>query len=389
MSGTNPVTQFPLKATLTDASIDALPFVLSGRAQVRDLKLSQLVLLIGPRSKTFYLHATMHRQTHRLRLGRWPVVGADDARDQCLTALRRLYRGESLKLAKATVSPTLAVVLDEYLTSRQISKKSAADLRCVIGVHGAAWVDRPITELEARAVATQYRVVAAKSLGQAIRLLAALSALTKYSCAAHGVGDATLIQRARSLLGGTQDVAARDVVIPDEQQGKWSAAVGGELAQVARYFRALMLTGLRANELRGLAPTGWASGERVIHIGTTKNGKPHMVCAGDALAALMDAEAAFVGKGAALFTIPVKVYRAACERVGEAVGLDWHLHDLRRTFATVATRAGIDAGTVKRLMNHSTAGDVTAHHYIKLHINDMRASMQIVEARLLELWQGT
>ena len=381
------MTQFPLRVTFTDAAIDALPRVVSGRTQIRDAKLSQLLLMVGPRSKTFYLHATLHRRTHRVRLGPWPIVGAE-ARQQCLTALQRLYRGEPVKVTKPTASPTLAVVLTEYLASRQIRRKSAADLRSVIAVHAVAWANKPITDLDARAVATQYRLVAAKSLGQAIRLLAALSALTKYSCAAHGVEDATLVQRARSLLGGTDDVAARDVVIPDELQAKWFAAVDCESPQVSRYFKALMLTGLRANELRGLPVSGWNAEAQVINIGKTKNGKPHVVCAGESLAALMDAEAAHVADGKAMFPIPIKVYGAACARVGAAVGVSWKLHDLRRTFATVATRAGIDAAMVKRLMNHSTAGDVTQHHYVKLHVEDMRASMQIIEGRLHEMWRA-
>ena len=130
------MTQFPTKATLTDATIEALPLVLDGWACVRDSKLSQLVLMVGPRSKTFYLHATLHRQTHRVQLGSWPIVGADEARDQCLTALRRLYRGESGKTAKPTTAPTLLAVLTEYLAARKLSTKSSADLRSVIGVHG-------------------------------------------------------------------------------------------------------------------------------------------------------------------------------------------------------------------------------------------------------------
>ncbi len=101
------MTQFPLKATLTDAAIEALPPVLDGRACVRDARLSQLTLMVGPRSKTFYLHATLHRRTHRVRLGPWPIVTADDARDQCLATLRRLYKGEPVKLVKPTTAPTL------------------------------------------------------------------------------------------------------------------------------------------------------------------------------------------------------------------------------------------------------------------------------------------
>ena len=380
------MTQFPLKLTLTDGAIEALPLVLGGRSCVRDSKLSQLMLMVGPRSKTFYLHATLHRRTHRVRLGPWPIVGADEARDQCLTALRCLYRGESVRAIKATTAPTMSVVLTEYLAARKLSKKSSADLRSVIGVHGAAWADKPIDELDARTIATRYRVIATTSPAPANRLLAALSALTRYARAAHGVGDATLIQRVRALLGGTEEVAARDVVIPDDKQADWAKAVAGESPQLARYFKALMLTGLRANELRALPRSGWDGGAGVIAVATTKNGKPHALAVGVSLRALINAEASSTAGDACLFDIPVKVYRAACERIGVAVGIDWHLHDLRRTFATVATRAGVDAGMVKRLMNHSTSGDVTAHHYVRLNVEDMRPSMQIVETRLHALW---
>lgn len=277
-------------------------------------------------------------------------------------------------------------MLIEYLAARKLSTKSSADLRSVIGVHGAAWADKPIDGLEAKAVATRYRVVAAASAGQAIRLLSALSALTRFAHAAHGVGDATLIQRVRALLGGTEGVAARDVVIPDDSQCAWAKALASESAPVARYLKAMMLTGLRANELRKLPRSGWNSASGVVSIETTKNGKSHALAVGTALQALMNEEAIATAGAACMFNVPVKVYRAACERIGTAVGFAWHLHDLRRTFATLATRAGVDAGMVKRLMNHSTSGDVTAHHYVKLSTEDLRPSMQIVEAQLFALW---
>lgn len=383
------MTQFPLKAILTDAAIEALPPVLGGRACVRDSRLSQLTLMVGPRSKTFYLHATLHRHTHRVRLGPWPIVSAEEARDQCLTTLRRLYRGESVKVVKPTTAPTLAAVLVEYLSARKLGTKASADLRSVIGVHAAAWQDKPIDALDARAVAARYRAIATASPAPANRLLAALSALTRYAHAANGVGDAGLIQRVRALLGGTEQVTARDVVIADEMQGKWAQALAGEPARVGRYFKALMLTGLRANELRNLPRSGWDSEAGVIFVAHTKNFKPHTLAAGTGLRALLDAEARATDEAGCLFDIPVKVYRAACERIGGSVGFAWHLHDLRRTFATVATRSGVDAGMVKRLMNHSTSGDVTAHHYVRLNVEDMRPAMQIVETRLQALWAKT
>ena len=380
------MTQFPSKTVLSDDFIRAFPPVTSDRCCVRDNQLSQFTLMVGPRSKTFYLHATMHRRTHRVRLGPWPIVSADEARDRCLTALRALYRGESARVDKPKMAPTLAEVLTDYLSSRSLAAQSASNLRSVIAVHAAAWADKPIDELDARTIAKRYKAVAADSRSAGNRLLGALSALTRYARAAHGVGDDTLIQRVRALLGGVEQVAARDVVIFDDLQGRWAKSVAGESAQVGRYLQCLMLTGLRANELRKLPLSGWNAAAASIAIATTKNKKPHSLPAGALLQSLMSQEAATVGASGLMFDIPEKVYRAACDRIGKAIGLDWHLHDLRRTFATTATRCGIDGSTLKRLMNHSTGGDVTARHYVKFTLDDLRPAMQAIEGRFVELW---
>ena len=62
------------------------------------------------------------------------------------------------------------------------------------------------------------------------------------------------------------------------------------------------------------------------------------------------------GKGA---LIGVKDLRAALEQVEKAGGKAITPHDLRRTFASFAERAGAPITTLKVLMNHSTRGDIT------------------------------
>lgn len=392
------VTTLP-KTRLTDQSIARLTIPPDGRVSVRDTLLPHLVLLAGQRARTWYLHATMRRKTHRIRLGPWPILSTDEARHLCLEALRRLWRGEApatpapTTTTAALASPTLAAVLAEYLGSRRLSASATADLRSVINKHAAAWADKPVDALEPRAVAQRYRLVAMTSPAPAQRLLGALSALTKYAHAAHGVGDPNLIVRTRALLGATKAVEARDVVICDAKQGDWHRAVMSESPAVSRYLRALMLTGLRANELRRSPLTRWDPSARAWCLETTKNGKPHTLPCGPALQALIEEEAREAiaaasnkATNARLFDVPVKAYRSACERIGRSIGLDWHLHDLRRTFATAATRAGVDAGMVKRLMNHSAGADVTARHYVRLSVEDLRPAMERTEAHIFGLW---
>jgi hypothetical protein len=58
------------------------------------------------------------------------------------------------------------------------------------------------------------------------------------------------------------------------------------------------------------------------------------------------------------------------------------VHDLRRTFITVAESLDIPAYALKRLLNHRAAGDVTAG-YIVIDVERLRRPMQHITDFLL------
>jgi integrase len=58
-----------------------------------------------------------------------------------------------------------------------------------------------------------------------------------------------------------------------------------------------------------------------------------------------------------------------------ATGITFTLHDLRRTFITVAESLDIPAYALKRLLNHKMSNDVTAG-YIITDVERLRIPMQ-------------
>jgi integrase len=60
------------------------------------------------------------------------------------------------------------------------------------------------------------------------------------------------------------------------------------------------------------------------------------------------------------------------------------LHDLRRTFITVAEGLDISAYALKRLLNHKMNHDVTAG-YIVMDVERLREPMQMISKHLLKL----
>ncbi len=75
--------------------------------------------------------------------------------------------------------------------------------------------------------------------------------------------------------------------------------------------------------------------------------------------------------------------KKAVLKVVELSGVPFTLHDLRRTFATIAEGLDLSAYALKRLLNHKMNNDVTAG-YIMKDVERLRKPMQQVTNFLLK-----
>ena len=66
-----------------------------------------------------------------------------------------------------------------------------------------------------------------------------------------------------------------------------------------------------------------------------------------------------------------------------ATGIHFTVHDLRRTFITIAESLDIPAYALKRLMNHKMSNDVTAG-YIVADVERLRKPMQLITDYILK-----
>jgi integrase len=64
-------------------------------------------------------------------------------------------------------------------------------------------------------------------------------------------------------------------------------------------------------------------------------------------------------------------------------GVSFTLHDLRRTFITIAENIDISAYALKRLVNHKMTNDVTAG-YIVSDVERLRKPMEQISRRILQ-----
>lgn len=81
--------------------------------------------------------------------------------------------------------------------------------------------------------------------------------------------------------------------------------------------------------------------------------------------------------------IPVEA-RKRMAKVKAQSGLDFTLHDLRGTFATVAQSLDVPAHTLKRLIHHRVGGDGIAS-YVVYDVERLRGPVQRITDHLLAL----
>lgn len=372
---------------LTDSGVLSLPrpSEVVGRYTVKDLKVPQLQIIVGPRSKSFSLHATVRGKTHRVGLGRHPVVSVDGARQAAIEGLRRLWTGQAVEAAaRPAAAPTLRQVRDDYLSARSLRPASARDIVGTLDRYARAWLDEPFTFIEPAGVAAACRALTAQSPASAAKLLRHLGAVMRYGAALHGGIDAGgCMGRVQQLLGGGVTVAPRDRVVPEAAQGAWAAAVRGlEDSDARRLLLALALTGCRKEELRLAESAWWDRGRQVLTIpaAVAKGHKDHAVPVTPALAALLGET-----EGCRLFDVGESTLRTAVDQVARAVGIKWTCHDLRRGLVTSAVRLGVPELIVKRLVGHAAEG-VTQRHYLRLSVDDVRPAAEQIAQHFNQLW---
>jgi integrase len=124
-------------------------------------------------------------------------------------------------------------------------------------------------------------------------------------------------------------------------------------------YKFLLVTGQRRGEVAGLPWTeiigeGWRlPNER------TKTGKGHLVPLSSLAREILDG-APQIGELVfrANTDTTLRNWNKVAKRINSLTGPmePWHLHDLRRTFATHMRSIGIDKLTVSKLLNHAEAG---------------------------------
>ncbi|MFB9140923.1 tyrosine-type recombinase/integrase [Maritalea porphyrae] len=169
----------------------------------------------------------------------------------------------------------------------------------------------------------------------------------------------------------------------------WWKAVLVEPDYSRDFLLMALFTGMRRGELMKLRWENVNLETRTLYLPKTKNGDPLMLPMSNFLTDLLKERHAratsldwvFPGPGKTGHMVETKKFLL---RVSAGSGVSFTLHDLRRTFITIAESLDVPYYALKRLLNHRTNSDVTGG-YIVVDAERLRGPVQRVADRILEL----
>jgi len=357
----------------------------------RDSALAGFGLLIGSGgTKSFFVERRVNGRVKRISIGRYGHLTPVQARNKAQEMLGDIVLGgdpAARKRASKVKATTLLQAFDDYQVTRKDLKAStlANYSDCLNNCLGD-WLSKRVIDITKDMVGRRHTEIGKKTparANNAMRVLRAVlnHALSKYE---DDNGKPLLTNNPVDQLSQSRawyKVERRRTVLAPHELAEWYAATNQLSYEVTRdYLHLLLFTGLRKTEAATLRWEQVCFKTKTFTIPDTKNGEPHTLPLTDYLDDLLTQRKEASTGSPWVFPSPLhdshlKEPRGATAKITELTGKPFTLHDLRRTFITIAESLDIPAYALKRLLNHRDPNDVTAG-YIVSNTERLREPMQ-------------
>ena len=410
---------------LTKTTVDKLPFAeRSKQVDYYDSELPAFGIRVSATSKSYFVRKWINGKLTRVTLGRHGVISADTARKLAADATTELRKGIDINLEKTRSrarSITLEDAFDKFKKTRTRLKPKTIEMYSDhVDRLFTSWKKKPMADITSDMIAKRHTDIS-KNNGNATANSAMRTFRAIYNFA-RAITENAIPENPVQRLSQTKQwnkIERRRTFIKPHQLAAWYAAVKSiENPAISDYLLLLVFTGLRKNEALKMK---WASvdmHDKSFTIADTKNGLPHTLPMSKAIYEIFDRLKKIRTNG---YVFPgttedshLKSLRNCFEHIYHQTqcslngvstkeefdaiahnnsdsmipGVTFILHDLRRTFITVAESIDISYAALKKLLNHSDGNDVTGG-YLQITTDRLREPMERISNKLLDLMQST
>lgn len=374
----------------TKRAIEAILPAESGQNLYRDTTLRGFGLRVGSRSKVFFVEGQVNRRTKRVSIGRADVLSVDVARKRALNILSDMALGSNPNEKKKRDELTLEQAFIAFFKARDsLAKQTVSHYRRAMTLYLSDWRKKPLVEITRQMVLARHQRLA-KLHGEvtANNTMRQLRSVYNFTAAAHEEfppNPVAILTQARAWYAQRR----RRSVVSIQDLPFWWAGVMDEPDYSRDILLIALFTGMRRSEITSLRWEYISLAEQALHIPKTKNGDPLDLPLSEFLVNLFEvrkknADASpwvFPGSGRTGHIVETQKFNI---RVAERSGVKFTLHDLRRTFITIAESLDIPHYALKRLLNHRVGGDVTGG-YIVIDAERLREPVDRVAEKILTM----
>jgi integrase len=380
---------------LTKSAIEKIQPPATGQIFYRDATLPGFGLRVGTKGRAYFAEGQVRRRTIRVTIGRHDVFTPEVARRRALKILAEMADGRNPneeRRAKRAAAMSVQQSFDSFFERRPLAPTSHLNYGRTIDVYLKDWANKSISEITRRMVLERHQRIAEQhGPVTANNIFRHFRAVHNFVSASHGElppNPVTILGQARAW----NPERRRRSVVPMHGLPKWWRAVQQEDDLVRDFLLTGLFTGLRRSEIAHLRWENIDLEGRTLTVPTTKNGDLLQLPLSQFLYELFvtrrdnnpEDEWVFAGRGKSGHVVEPKTFH---RRVGERCGIKFTIHDLRRTFASVADSLDLSHFALKRLLNHRTDSDITGG-YVVHSIERLRDPVERIAERILELALG-
>ena len=381
----------------------------------QDDKIKGLSLRVSSKGKkSFFTRSRVKGEPIIIKYGSFPEITVQQARTKTHEALNLISLGINPNKHSNEVkykNITLIQVLDDYIKSRGTNLKdnTAKNYRGTF-TYLNDWSNKTMLSISRDMVEQRHRDITygigkfKSSPTRANTVMRLLRALFNYAMGEYedAQGHPIVLHNPTKRLSHVKAwnrEKRKQTIIKDYDLKAWWKAVhvlpNHQLnnkqpnhSETARdFFIFVLMTGLRRREASTLMWSNIDFKDRSLTIEDTKNYETHSLPLTDYLVDLLSKRKA---QSASLFVFegntpskPMNDPKKQVAKVREISKVYFNIHDLRRTFITIAESLDTPSYTLKALMNHKDPRDVTSGYIIK-SIDRLRKPMNEIGDYILE-----
>jgi integrase len=383
------------KEKITKRFIDSLNVDPDSRVLIFDTELTGFCLRASSQNKIYYAVKWLNKKAVWVKIGLHGVLTPDQARALAKEKLFEMEKGINPNITKSEKNRELITVeyaLDRYfLHKKHLRTNTEQTYRRLINNHLKNWLKRELKSITPEIVETRfYDLKSNASNSSAINTMRTFSILYNY---ARSRLDKTLPEnpvKPLSDIGKWQSIDRRKTFIKKHQLiDWWNAVLSLDNDYIKLYLQLLLLTGLREKEGLTLKWSNVDLKDKSFTITSeiAKNKNEITLPMSDYVYNIFKQ---LYSKRLNDYVFPslvnsekhlVEVARQV-KSVRTTSNVEFCLHDLRRTYTTIAQNI-VPYIVLKKLLNHATDKDVTAG-YISLDTDSLRPHQQVITNAILD-----